>query len=153
MPQHYTNELIFDLPESLIDKTHHIFTLTEEGPSEFNLVINHHEIEQDESLQNYGSKLTAEMETSLPRYQLHASGDMKVAGQDALWPIYSWVQNNQKLHQAQVNFFLDKEQGKRQVIQITATTLGGFTDEWKQTFETFLSSVKLRQNPHVVREQ
>jgi len=153
MPQHYTNELFFDLPEPLIDVTHHIFSLTEEGPSEFNLVINHHAIEQDESLQNYGGKLTAEMEKSLPQYQLHASGSMKVADQDALWLIYSWVQNNQKLHQAQANFFLDKSPGKRQVIQITATTLGRFTDEWKQTFETFLGSVKLRQDKHLATEQ
>lgn len=144
MPLHCTNELIFDLPEPLIDVTHHIFSLTEEGPSEFNLVINHHAIEQDESLQNFGSKLTAEMQKSLPQYQLHASGSMKVADQDALWLIYSWVQHSQKLHQAQANFFLDKGHGKRQVIQITATTLGGFSDEWKQTFETFLAGVKLR---------
>lgn len=153
MPRHYTNELIFDLPEPLIDVTHHIFSLTEEGPSEFNLVINHHAIEQDESLQNYGSKLTAEMEKSLPQYQLHASGSMKVADQDAIWLIYSWVQHSQNLHQAQVNFFLDKEHGKRQVIQITATTLGGFSDKWKQTFETFLAGVKLRQAPPLATEQ
>jgi hypothetical protein len=153
MPQHYTNELIFDLPEPLIDVTHHIFSMSEEGPSEFNLVINQHAIEQDESLQNYGSKLTAEMEKNLPHFQLHASGSMKVAGQDALWLIYSWVQNNQKLHQAQANFFLNKGPGKRKVIQITATTLGRFTDEWKQTFETFLAGVKLRQDPHLAREQ
>lgn len=153
MPRHYTNELIFDLPEPLIDKTHHIFSLEEEGPSEFNLVINHHAIEQDESPQGYGSRLMAEMEKSLPRYQLHASGSMKIADQDALWLIYSWVQNNQKLHQAQANFFLDKGPGKRQVIQITATTLGKFSDEWKQTFETFLSSIKLRQDPRVASEQ
>lgn len=153
MPRHYTNELVFDLPDPLIDVTHHIFSLAEEGPSEFNLVINHHAIEQDESLQGYGSRLTAEMEKSLPQYQLHASGSMKVADQDALWLIYSWVQHNQKLHQAQANFFLEKDPGKRQVIQITATTLGRFTDEWKQTFETLLSSVKLRQDPRVASEQ
>jgi hypothetical protein len=153
MSLHYTNELVFDLPEPLIDKTHHIFTLTEEGPSEFNLVINHHAIEQDESLQSYGSKLSAEMEKSLPQYQLQSSGDMKVADQDALWLIYSWVQHNQKLHQAQANFFLDKGPGKRQLIQITATTLGGFTDEWKRTFETFLASVKPRQAPSLANEQ
>jgi hypothetical protein len=153
MPLHYTNELIFDLPEPLIDMTHHIFSLTEEGPSEFNIVINQHKIDKDESLQGHGSKLTAEMEKSLPHYQLHARGNMKVAGQDALWLIYSWAQHGQKLHQVQVNFFYDKEPGQRQVIQITATTLGSFSDEWKQAFETFLASVKLRQDPHLANEQ
>jgi len=153
MPLHCTNELIFDLPEPLIDVTHHIFSLTEEGPSEFNLVINHHAIEQDESLQNYGSKLSAEMEKSLPHYRLHASGNMTVADQDAIWLIYSWVQHSQNLHQAQVNFFLDKGRGKRQVIQITATTIGGFSDKWKLTFETFLAGVTLRQAPPTANGQ
>lgn len=153
MPLHYTNELIFDLPEPLIDMTHHIFSLTEEGPSEFNLVINQHKVDQDESLQSYGSKLTEEMKKTLPNYQLLSHGSTVVAGQDALWLIYSWVQQGQRLHQAQVNFFYERKPGNRQVIQITATALGKFTDEWKQTFETFLAGVKLRDDPVLAKEQ
>lgn len=153
MPLHYTNELTFDLPEPLIDVTHHIFSLTEEGPSEFTIVINHHTPDQDETLHSYGCRLTAEMEKNLPQYRLHASGQRKVAEQDALWLIYSWVQNDQFLQQAQVSFFLDNDSGNRHVVQITATALGTFTDEWKQRFEAFLATVKKRQEQDLAVQQ
>jgi len=146
MPQHYTNELVFDLPEPLTDMTHHIFSLTEEGPSEFNVVITHNKIEQEETLQSFGKKLVTEMKKILPHYQLYSSGSMTVAGQEALWLVYRWIQHGQKLYQAQVSFFQDKEPGQRQIIRITATSIGKFSDEWKQTFEAFLASIKLRQD-------
>jgi hypothetical protein len=147
MPQHYTNELIFDLPEQFIDTTHHIFSLTKDGPSEFNMVISQNDIEPDETLQSYGDKLKAELAKSLPNFEPQDFKDMEVADQDALWLAFSWNQQGQKLHQAQANFIYVKEPEKRQLIQITATSLDTFSDEWKQTFETFLASVKLRQEP------
>ena len=147
MAQHYTNELIFDLPDKLIDTTNHIFTLSKDGPSEFNLVISQNQIEPDETLKSYGDKLKAELAKSLPNFKPQAFGDTEVAGQPALWLTFSWNQQGQKLHQAQVSFIYAKEPKKRQLIQITATSLDKFSDKWKQTFETFLASVKLRQEP------
>jgi len=51
MAAYHTNELSFDLPEAIKDKTHHIFSLTDAGPSPFNLVISRHPIGDEETLE------------------------------------------------------------------------------------------------------
>ncbi len=145
MALYYTNELTFDLPEPLIDKTHHIFSLTQEGPSEFNLVISRHPIKQGETLPSYGDRLVTEMEKTLPQFELLAKNDIIVAKHSALKLSYSWVQQGQVLHQIQVSFFYCPIPSQQQIIQITATTLNKFSNEWEQTFVKLLDSVRLRQ--------
>lgn len=147
MPQHYTNELIFDLPDQLIDTTHHIFSLSKDGPSEFNMVISQHQVGLEDQLQDYIKKQLDELRKALPDFELQSHGEMPVAGQNALWMVFSWIQQGRKLNQAQVCFLYDKGPEQRHLIQITATALNSFSTEWRQTFETFLASVKLRQEP------
>lgn len=144
MAVHYTNELIFDLPDNLIDMTNHLFRDTEEGPSEFNLVVSKDKIDPEETLQNYRERLLADMENNFIQLQFEKDEIMQVAGQEAFLLMYSLNYQGQLLSQAVVNFICDKEDGARQVIQIGATSPGKFTDEWKQAFGRIIADTKLR---------
>lgn len=144
MSTHYTNELICDLPQNMFDATHHMFRVSEDGPSDFNIVISRSKAEKDDCLEDFGSKLIEEMKKTLPKCIINSNGNMKVADQDAFWFICSTVYEGRRIFQAHVIFFHNKENGVREAIQVSATSLGKFSAEGKQTFENFLASIKFR---------
>lgn len=146
MTLYHTNELIFDLPDALKDKTHHIFSLTDDGPSEFNLVISRNPIGNDDTLHSYGARLQTELAKALPRFELIASGIILVADAHCWGLEYRWLNQGQWLHQRQASLFHRTAPGCRQVVQITATVLGEFTEHWREVFETMLGSIRLRQS-------
>jgi len=146
MPIHHTNELIFDIPDEFIDKTSHIFSLSHDGPSEFNIVITHHPIGLNETLQTYANQMITELKKALPQFQLISNDTEVIAEQPALKIVYSWFQENQTLYQIQVSFFSVDHLDKRQVIQITATSLNMLSEKWDKVFANILNSIKLRQN-------
>lgn len=144
MTIHYTNELIFDLPDPLIDTTQHVFSLSKDGPSEFNVVISQCDVEKDENLQGFGDKLLKDMKNTLPKFQILSQGNMEIADQEAIWFIYTMVHEGRRFYQTNANFIFENETGTRKVIQVAATSMGKFTEDWKQKFEDFLASIKFR---------
>jgi len=146
MAIHYTNELIFDLPEQFLDKTNHIFSLTHESPSEFNIVINHNPIDKNESLQSYGERMVHELKKALPQFKLLITNyDITIVKHPALKLCYSWTQEGRVLHQTQISFFYDDESGEPHVMQIAGTALNNLSDKWEAVFTKILNSMKLRQ--------
>jgi hypothetical protein len=144
MAAYHTNELSFDLPEDFKDKTHHIFSLTDAGPSPFNLVISRHPIGDEETLETYGERLASELAQSLPKFELIRSRLILVAGQAGWGLEYRWLNQGQWLHQRQATLFHEADAGARLAVQFTATVAGDFSDRWKQVFADILGSIRLR---------
>jgi hypothetical protein len=151
MATYYTNELVFDLPDELKDKTHHIFSLVDEGPSEFNVVISRHPVGDTETLESYGCRLQTEMEKALPHFKLLGSHTIIVAGILGWGLEYRWMNQGQWLHQRQVSLLHQLTPGQRQVVQVTATATGEFTTAWKERFTSLLGSIRLRQADAIAR--
>jgi hypothetical protein len=145
MTTYFTNELSFDLPEALKDKTHHIFSLTDDGPSPFNLVISRHPIGDEDTLESYGRRLTAELQQALPKFDLIGTSTILVAGQTGWGLEYRWLNQGQWLHQRQATLFHQADSGARLAVQFTATVPGDFSDRWKQEFAAILGSIRLRR--------
>lgn len=146
MTLYHMNELIFELPDVLKDKTHHIFSLTDDGPSDFNLVISRNAIGSEETLQSYGTRLQAELAKALPRFEAIWSGTLLVADAPCWGLDYRWLNQGQWLHQRQASLFHEIGPDRRQVMQITATVRGEFTAHWRAVFDTMLGSMRLRQS-------
>lgn len=144
MATYHTNELMFELPANLKDKTHHIFSLTDEGPSPFSLVISRHPIGEEETLESYGQRLASELGQSLPRFELIGSRLIFVAGRSSWGLEYRWLNQGQWLHQRQAILFHQVKAGERLAVQVTATVAGEFSERWKQAFTAILGSIQLR---------
>jgi hypothetical protein len=69
---YHANHATFELPAQLKDKTMHMFTLRDDGPSEFNVVVSHADVKPEEQLDQFGERLTKELTRVLPRFQLAA---------------------------------------------------------------------------------
>lgn len=143
---YHTNDLSFDLPARLKDKTMHMFTLSDQGASEFSLVLSHAATLPEEELDDFSARLIQEMGRALPKFQLRHSRESLLDGAPAIDLAYSWRKDAIFMHQRQVITLAEgMAPGSTQAIMIAATCLGSFGDEWNQTFERLLASVRLQR--------
>ena len=137
-----TNEMTFDLPQGLKDKSLNVFALTDEGPSEFSFVISRVPIHQDQTLADYTSLLIAEMQTKMPSFALLNRSERKVAGEPATYLEFVWKAEDGMMHQRQVIF---APPGRDIALLFTGTCPGRFTSTHAEAFEAAVDSVKLEK--------
>ncbi|MDQ1920064.1 DcrB-related protein [Massilia pseudoviolaceinigra] len=143
---YHANDLSFDLPTALRDKTMHMFTLSDQGASEFSLVISHADTQPEEELDDFSSRLVQEMGRALPKFQLRHSKETLLDGGPAIDLAYSWRKDGIFMHQRQVIALMrGTAPGSTQAIMIAATCLASFGDDWNATFDRLLASVRLRR--------
>ncbi|CUI07028.1 DcrB-related protein [Massilia antarctica] len=143
---YHANDLIFELPARLKDKTMHMFTLSDDGASEFSMVVSHAETQPGEALEEFGARLIQEMMRALPKFQLRHNLDAVLDNAAALDLAYSWRRDGIFMHQRQVIALTQGDSpGSTRAILIAATCLSAFSDEWSAAFDRVLASVKLRR--------
>jgi len=150
-PERYlANELSFVRPESLKDKTFHVFTLTEFTPSPFSLVIGRSLAARDASLETLAQKLLGEVDKTLSHLQwIEPVTPTQVAGLEARQVEFRWRQQGQPIHQIHVMFLHQDEHGQRLLMQITATSNNpkGMTETEREAFTQVISSFEVRSPP------
>jgi hypothetical protein len=142
---YHSNTATFELPGKLKDKTMHMFTLNENGPSDFNVVISHAGLEPEEKLEDFGGRLVEELGRALPKFQLKGMTERAIDGAAAIELAFSWRNDGHFMHQRQVVTVVQgATPDSRHAMLIAATCLKPFSDEWNSTFDAILASVKLR---------
>ncbi|NHZ35824.1 DcrB-related protein [Massilia rubra] len=146
MPYH-ADHAIFELPAQLKDKTMHVFTLGDEGPSEFSVVMSHADAQGDDSLVNFANRLVGELGKALPGFRLMSTLELSLDNTPAIELDYRWRSEGIMMHQRQVMAMIPgAESGAVQALLIAATCRSAFTDAWNDAFDEMLDSVRLRHN-------
>lgn len=146
-PRFCTNELSFVRPAAFKDKTYHLLTLTDIGPSPFSLVIGRSQVSPDQDLELLSQQLLTELEKSLAHIQwIEPVSPVEVAGMEARRAELRWRQQGQPVHQLQLIFLHRDEHGCPLLIQITATSNNpkGMTAIERSAFEALIGSLELR---------
>ncbi len=143
--QYHANSATFELPSGMKDKTMHMFTLKDEGPSEFSVVISHADTQPEEEIDDFGGRLIKELEKALPKFQLRGMRERKIDSSRAIELAYSWRNDGIFMHQRQAITLVEGPAGGKQAMLIAATCLQAFTDQWNAAFDQLLDSVKLRR--------
>ncbi len=145
---YHTNHVTFALPAQLKDKTMHMFTLNDNGPSAFSVVISHAEAQPEDTLEDFSKRLVQELEKALPKFLLANSRARLIDGAEAVELAYSWRSEGNFLHQRQVITLMPPSQaGAIQAMLIGATCLRAFNQEWNDAFDGILDSMQLRGKP------
>ncbi|EKG30221.1 MULTISPECIES: DcrB-related protein [Pseudomonas syringae group] len=142
-----TNELSFIRPEGFKDKTFHVFTLTDLGPSPFSVVIGRSVVEPDADLESMAQQLLTELGKTLSHLDwLEPLFPTQVAGIDARQVEFRWRQQGQPVHQLQLIFLHRDEQGQTLLMQITGTSnnVSAMTPEERAAFFTLIDTLELR---------
>lgn len=144
--QYHTNAACFDLPPQLKDKSMHMFTLNDDGPSDFSMVMSHADTEPGEQVDDFANRLLQELGKALPKFQLRGMNQRTLDGSPAVELAYSWRNDGIFMHQRQVIALMKgPAEGSTQALLVAATCPKGFSDEWNATFDQVLDSVKLRR--------
>jgi hypothetical protein len=142
-----TNELSFIRPASFKDKTFHVFTLTDIGPSPFSLVVGRSVVEANVDLETVAQQLLAEVSKSLSHLEwVQPLFPTQVAGVDARQVEFQWRQQGKPVHQLQLIFLHRDEHGQPLLMQITGTSNGasGMTDAERVAFMAIVETLELR---------
>lgn len=145
-----TNELSFVRPENLKDKTFHVFTLTDIGPSPFSFVVGRSPAEPESDLETLAQQLLSELKRTLSHVQwVEPVCPAEVAGLEARRVEFRWRQQGQPVHQIQLIFLHQDEYKRPLLMQITGTSNSpkGMTSEERSAFDALVASLQLRCLP------
>ena len=143
--QYRTNQATFALPPQLKDKSMHMFTLSDNGPSEFSVVMSHADAGPDDTLASFSARLVTELQKALPQFELTRTQERTLDGADAIELQYCWRSEGSVLHQRQVITLVPGAlPDTRQALMIGATCLRAFTADWNAAFDGILDSMTLR---------
>jgi hypothetical protein len=148
----HTNELSFVRPSHLKDKTFHVFTMTDMGPSPFSFVVGRSPIEVGADLETLAQQLLGELKKSLSHLEwIEPVTPVQVAGLDARRVEFRWRQQGQPVHQLQLIFIHQDEHQQGLLMQITGASNSpkGMTIEERQTFDSLIETLELRYPPGI----
>lgn len=143
----FTNEISFVRPDVLKDKTFHVFSFADNGPSSLSVVIGRSQVGADYDLEGLTQQLLGDIKKSLSHLQwIDYPTPAEVAGTDARRLEYKWRQQGKVVHQIQFLFVTEDEYGLHLLIQITATSNDprGMPSEDRELFYSIVESVQLR---------
>ncbi|KPY95944.1 hypothetical protein ALP50_04134 [Pseudomonas syringae pv. spinaceae] len=143
-----TNELSFIRPEGFKDKTFHVFTMTDIGPSPFSLVVGRSPVIPGADLETMAQQLLAQLKKSLSHAEwIEPVTPVVLAGLDARRVEFRWRQQGQPVHQLQLIFLHHDEHQQPLLMQITGTSNNpqGMTAEERQYFDSIVETLELRQ--------
>lgn len=142
-----TNELSFVRPPGFKDKTFHVFTLTDIGPSPLSVVIGRTPIESDSDLESMAQQLLADLKKALSHLEwVEPLSPAELAGVEARRVEFKWRQQGQPVHQLQLIFLHHDELRQPLLMQITGTSNNpkGMTSEERSAFYELVESLELR---------
>jgi hypothetical protein len=146
----HTNELSFARPKHLRDKTLHVFTVTDEGPSPFSVVIGRTLIEPEADLETVAQRLLADLQKTLAHLEWDEQlGAAQVAGIESRRMALNWRQQGVPVHQVQVLLLHHDEHLQPILVQITGTSSNprGMSAEERASFDALIETVELRIPP------
>ncbi len=146
----HTNELSFARPIHLKDKTLHVFTETDNGPSPFSVVIGRSVIEPEADLETMAQRLLEDLHKTLAHLEWDEPlAPLQVAGIEARRMAFNWRQQGVPVYQVQILLLHHDEHLQPVLVQITGTSNNtrGMSLEERASFDTLVESVELRTPP------
>lgn len=140
--RHHTNELSFERPDWLIDRTHHMFAVSTDGPSPFNIVLSRTPLGA-ETLDEMVDRILKELAARLDGFAPGTRETATVAGVPARVLVFQWDQGGQRLYQRQA-VLVREGPGGRALHQIAATASGDARQAHVAGFADLLASLRFR---------
>jgi hypothetical protein len=140
--RHHTNEVSFERPDWLLDRTNHLFTVAADGPSPFNLVLSHTLIE-DETLDEVTDRILRDLKAVLDDFVVGTPEEAMVAGEHARILQFQWQQNGRQLYQRQAIVIQQRSDG-RILHQIAATASEDARQRHVAGFAEMLTTIRFR---------
>jgi hypothetical protein len=138
----HANEYVLNLPDGLRDKSVQIFSLTDEGPSEFSVVVTRERPGPGETVERFVERGVASLLSRLPLFRVLEREVVRIDDQPAIVTEYAWQSPEGKACQRQAVVYT---KGPNLMIVVTATYRGdSMPAKWKAMFGELLAGFRLR---------
>jgi hypothetical protein len=142
---YHANEFQFHLPDALKDKTVHIFSLTDDGPSEFSLIVARDALRTGEDLGSYVLRQRELFGRNLPGFQHLADAEVTLDGRGAIQSDHTWRTPDGKMYQRQIAVISPQSPAESpQALVITATCKDRISEKWEAVLAETLATLRFR---------
>lgn len=136
----HANEFVLNLPDQFKDKSVNIFALSDEGPSEFGVVIARDKLASGESLVEYVERQVRILGMRASLFRLLHQNQTLVDKYPALELDYTWLSEGGTMHQRQVTVALKSSL----LISFTATCKDRISPKWDAAFREMMATLRFR---------
>jgi len=140
----HANEYILNLPDGLKDKSLQVFSLTEDGPSEFSVVVTRQRPEGGDTVELFAERVLTALLGRLPNFRVIERELLRLDGEPAVALEYTWLSPEGKMCQKQV---ITHAKALNLMLVVTATCRGdSLSGKWKAMFGELLAGFRMRRS-------
>lgn len=145
MSLYHVQEVTFDLPPSLKDKTVNLFVLNESGASDFSFVISRDLVKPGLTLLRYSERLIMEMESRMPELNMQSRTEVIINETPAVLLDYTWVSDGVRLAQRQLILLVKPPGAKSPQALLLTFTAREWSPQSDAAYQQVVSSLRFRE--------
>lgn len=145
MAKHIIQEGTLTLPDIFKDRTMNLFTLSDNGASEFTFVVSRASAKSDEDVKSVALRLVKELEVTVPAFHLESTGMTQVDGYPAAELFYQFRNDGGVIFQKQTVILLRDQPAGQKMVCYIGTCPGEFSDYYHRQYQEVMQSIKFHQ--------
>ncbi|RYH35041.1 DUF1795 domain-containing protein [Enterobacter cloacae] len=145
MADYILQEATLALPDVFKDRTMNLFTLSDNGASEFTFVVSRASAKNEEKVHDAATRLVRELEITVHDFRLESSQMTSVDGHAAVELFYQFKNDNSVIFQKQTVILLDDHPGGQKMVCYIGTCPGEFSDYYHNQYQEIIRSIKLHK--------
>lgn len=153
MAEYLLQEATLELPDIFKDRTMNLFTLNDNGASEFTFVISRASAKSGEKLQAVAARLARELEVTVPDFRLLGTEMREIDGHPAVELYYQFTSDRVAIFQRQCVVLLDEQPAGKKIVCYVGTCQGEFNDYYLRQYRDIIASIKFHQQSEAAPSQ
>ncbi|UDJ84552.1 DcrB-related protein [Kosakonia oryzae] len=153
MADYILQEATLALPDVFKDRTMNLFTLNDNGASEFTFVVSRASAKKDENIQAVAARILREMEITVPQFQLHLSRPVTIDGEPAIELYYQFKSDGALIFQRQTVVLLNEQPTGKKIVCYIGTCPDEFSDYYQRQYQEIIQSIKFHRERETEPEQ
>lgn len=153
MADYTLQEATLALPDMFKDRTMNLFTLNDNGASEFTFVVSRASAKKDENIQAVAARILREMEITVPEFCLHLSQPVSVDGEPAVELFYQFKNDGTVIFQRQTVVLLDEQPTGKKVVCYIGTCPDEFSQYYQRQYQDVIHSIKFHREREAEPEE
>ncbi|MBE3470279.1 DcrB-related protein [Enterobacter cloacae complex sp. P15RS] len=145
MADYILQEATLALPDVFKDRTMNLFTLSDNGASEFTFVVSRASAKNEEKVHDAATRLVRELEITVPDFRLESSQMISVDGHAAVELFYQFKNDNSVIFQKQTVILLDDHPGGQKMVCYIGTCPGEFSDYYHNQYQEIIRSIRFHK--------
>lgn len=145
MADYILQEATLALPDVFKDRTMNLFTMSDNGASEFTFVVSRATAKNEDKVHDAATRLARELEITVPDFRLESSQMTSIDGHPAVELFYQFKNDNSVIFQKQTVILLADHPGGQKMVCYIGTCPGEFSDYYHNQYQEIIRSIKFHK--------